>query len=137
MSLLNTLIEVAGSLGGFLFATACIPMAVKTIRAGRDIGNPISTIWTFVGATLLFSIYLIAKTGIDNAPSIFLVTEFVCWSIAAWYHYFPRFDWDHIVPKHTHIGFCTRDDGHEGPCNGWARHTCPGYANMIGPVNHE
>lgn len=121
-------IDAAGALGGFLFSTACIPMAMKTWRLGRGIGTPRSTIWTFIGATLLTSIYLVGKVGQWQPATLFLESEVASWCVVAWFEYFPR------KPRHDptryafdprDMEFCTRPAHESGPCNGYPRRDCP------------
>lgn len=85
-----TLIDFIGAAGAVLFATACFPMAWKTVKIGKSIGTPAATVWTFVGATFSFGVYLGAKVGWYEVPTILIYSEFLCWSTALWYHYFPR-----------------------------------------------
>ncbi len=121
---MNWFLYALGTVGAVLFATACVPMAWKTFKLGRDIGTPLSTIWTFVLATLLFGIYLVGTIGL-NVPTGMVVIEFFCWSLALWYHYFPRPDWTKLFEFET---VCTRPNHVESPCNGLPRVDCPGYA---------
>lgn len=128
-------IDIIGAVGSFLFAVACVPMAIATVRAGDAMVKDRSTIWIFVFATLLFGIYLIGKTGI-NIPSMTIVVEFICWKIVAWYSYFPNHE--RIAKLKIHSGIrtmmahakeldaqmCTRRGPHEGPCNGLERPSC-------------
>lgn len=130
---MNLFWEIIGTVGSILFATACVPMAWKTIRTGGDIGNPISTIWTFVGATLLFGAYLTESLGL-TIPVLMLWLEFACWSTALWYHYFPRRQDESLAGLIyiAHNGVCTtdllrecsRETRHDGPCNGLPRPSC-------------
>lgn len=123
----NLLFEIAGTVGSICFVAACIPMAWKTFRLGHDIGNPISTIWTFVVATFATSLYLYGIDGL-RPPADLTMVEFVCWSLAAWYHYFPRMR----TKGFWRVGYCSRPYGHQGVCNGWKRDDCGTL-----PCNHE
>lgn len=87
---MSLLIDLIGAAGSILFATACVPVAWATWRLGRSVGTPVSTVWTFVLATLLFTIYLAAKVGVTQIPTVLLFIEFVCWGVALKFHYFPR-----------------------------------------------
>ena len=82
-------IDIIGAIGSILFAAACVPMAIATVRAGDAMVKDRATIWIFVLATFMFGIYLIGKTGI-NIPSMTIILEFICWKIVAWYSYFPN-----------------------------------------------
>jgi len=84
------IVNLVGALGGLLFVFACLPMAYATVKKGAAAVTDRTTIWTFVCATILFGAYLIAKTGFWNVPSMSIGVETICWSIVAWYSYFPR-----------------------------------------------
>lgn len=121
---MNWLLNAIGSIGFILFATACVPMAWKTMRSGEAVVKDRSTIWTFVAATGLVTIYLFGLAGF-NFPTFLSLVEVICWGIVARYSYFPR-----LSGRTINVGYCTRDEGHEGPCNGWPRHTCAGFVGF-------
>lgn len=116
-----------GLLANVLFSIACITMAWKTLRAGADIGTPLSTMWSFLIANASYGAFLFGTFGMHwlfaNA-----VVETVCWYIALHYHYWPR-----AVPVRSmdasggmalFLHRCTRPSPHEGACNGLPRHEC-------------
>lgn len=122
-----TLWTLCGVGANALYATACVPMAWKTWRAGKDIGNPLVTMWTFFIANLLFTAYGIGSFG-GEWPFTLLLVEVICWGVALFYHYWPR-----VVPVRStdasggmalSLHLCTRPSPHEGPCNGLPRHEC-------------
>jgi len=90
--------ELIGLLGGALFAVGCMPVAWKAIRTGKSVGTPLSTMWLLAVSLTLYSIYLFGSFG-AHLPFWFMIVELVCWSIALWYHYFPR-GW--IGPEEHH-----------------------------------
>lgn len=79
-----------GLIGGALFAAGCIPMAVRTWLAGRDIGTPLETQWLLFLACIFYTVFLFGEFGPGYAAFWFLAIEVVCWGVALWYHYFPR-----------------------------------------------
>ena len=87
---MNVPTAIAGALGGLAFVAACLPMAFATIKTGKAVVTDRKTIWTFVFATVMFGIYLVAATGLWNVPSLSILVEVACWSTVAWYSYFPR-----------------------------------------------
>lgn len=119
--------SLLGTIGNALFCWACISMALATVKRGRDIGTPLSTMWTFLFANASFGAYLFGTFGLHLLFVVSLV-ETACWLIALWYHYRPRMPVGFAL-----IGFCKREDRHEGPCNGWPRETCPGGDDHISP----
>src|ERR1051326_5392561 len=101
MSLALDILGFAGNVG---YASACVPMAWDTWRKGSDIGNSALTILTFTIANYCFATYLFGTFGV-RWPYFLLVLEAICWSIALWYHYFPR----RAVPSELgHRGMETR-----------------------------
>lgn len=122
---MNTILQAIGTVGGILFATACVPMAWKAFREGNSFCTPASTIWTFIFANLLFGTYLFGTVG-PQLPAFLSIVELVSWGIVAWYYKFPRMKTKSML----RLGYCTRDDGHDGPCNGWPRSMC-GVGNPL------
>lgn len=126
--------NLLGAIANLLFSIACISMAWKTWRSGRDIGTPLSTMWTFFFfANAMFGVYLFGTFGphwlFANA-----VVETLCWKLALWYHYFPRDIYKQtartILKRPTPwlpVGVCQREAGHPGPCNGIPKRNCPAW----------
>lgn len=121
---MSMMIDAIGSFGAFLFATACVPMAWETFKLGKSVGTPAVTVWTFVGATASFGVYLGAKVGWTQIPTLLVYVEFICWTLALWYHYFPRPDYLPCCDHRDDVQDCTRDSWHDGPCNGYPRVVC-------------
>ena len=81
--------ELIGLLGGALFAVGCMPVAWQSIKTGKSVGTPLTTMWLLAVSLMLYSIYLFGTFG-AHLPFWFMIVELICWSIALWYHYFPR-----------------------------------------------
>ena len=84
------MIEWLGIIGGGMFAAGCVPIAFNTVRAGKDLGTPLSTQWLLFLACVLFGVYLFGEFG-PELPFFFLAIEVACWGAVLWYHYFPRY----------------------------------------------
>jgi hypothetical protein len=83
-------IDVIGSAGALLFAASCGPLAWKTWKAGRSLGTPTDVVWSFCGATFLFTLYLALKVGCIQGPTVISFSELISWLVILWYQYFPR-----------------------------------------------
>jgi len=81
--------ELIGLLGGALFAVGCMPVAWQSIKTGKSVGTPLTTMWLLAISLTLYSVYLFGTFG-AHLPFWFMIVELVCWSVALWYHYFPR-----------------------------------------------
>ena len=85
------LLKLIGLLGGAGFAFAAVPTALKTWRAGKSQGTPVSIAWAiFVGCICLFT-YLTAMHGLDWVLVAVYGVETTSWAVLLRYHYFPRF----------------------------------------------
>lgn len=82
------MIRLLGIIGGLCFAYCGVPTALKTWRAGKSIGTPISVAWMiFLGAVAMYA-YLTASYGFDWLLTVNYGVEAFSWLIVVWYHYF-------------------------------------------------
>ena len=129
---MSFLVDAIGTAGALMFAASCAPLAWKTWKKGAGLGTPLGTVWSFTIATWLFTTYLALKVGFVQGPTLISAFETLCWLIVLWFEYFPR---NEMLKKHLwapyqneyqgeHVGQCTRERNHQGPCNGFPAWTC-------------
>jgi hypothetical protein len=87
---MDILVYAMGLIGNVGFGAACIPMAWKAYRSGRNEGIPVSAIWMFLIALSNFYGYLTLKHGYDPLVTLIGVVEITSWLTVWRYHYFPR-----------------------------------------------
>ena len=90
MTFATAAVFLMGLVGNVGFAAACIPMAWKAWRSGRNEGIPPSSVWMFLIALSNFYGYLFFHYGYDPFTTIIGVVEIGSWSTVWWYNYFPR-----------------------------------------------
>jgi hypothetical protein len=80
-----SMLQLAGLLGGAMFAYAAVPAAFRTIRAGRHLGTPLDIIAAiFLGTVTMFA-YLTAAHGFDWVLAVNYSIEALSWGVLLWY----------------------------------------------------
>lgn len=83
-------VNILGLLGGVFFAYAAVPQAVRTIRAGRHLGTPVSIAVAIVAGTILSYSYLRLAHGFDWIITVNYSVEALSWAVLLFYAVFRR-----------------------------------------------
>jgi hypothetical protein len=83
-----TIVSLLGILGGFCFAIAGIPSAIRAIKDGKTF-VPALTSWPiFIGVILLY-LYLLFTYGFNPILACVYGVEGVSWAVVLKYTHFP------------------------------------------------
>jgi hypothetical protein len=86
----SRLVQLLGLVGAACFMVSGIPMAVKTLAAGRVEFVPRSTsVTVLMGALLIFS-FLTASFGLNWVVAVDYLPTICSWAVVVWYDLFPR-----------------------------------------------
>ena len=75
------LINSIGLIGGLFFAFCGVPQAIKTIKAKKHLGTPLSISFSITAGSILMYIYLLLSYGFDPILAVNYFIEIVSWAI--------------------------------------------------------
>jgi len=84
------MLALLGLIAGSLFAYAGVPAAVRTVRAGKQLGTPLDIIVAiFLGTIIMYS-YLTIRNGFDWVLVLNYGIECLSWGVLLYYGIFKR-----------------------------------------------
>ncbi len=75
------MLSLIGLIGGFFFAYAAVPQTIKTIKAGKHLGTPVSIATAIILGTIFMYVYLYQTYGFNWVITINYIVELVSWVI--------------------------------------------------------
>jgi len=79
------MIKALGLIGGVLFAYAAVPQALRTMKARRHLGTPLSIAAAIFFGTVFMYSYLYLSHGFDWIITVNYSVEALSWAVLIYY----------------------------------------------------